>query len=224
MGNGLPYVDIILFALLALFLVYRLSTVLGRRGDEQKRSGPLGTSRDGNEENSDNVVTLRDNGGDAQDEKEPEDPLAAGLWRIGKTDPSFRPDEFVKGARAAFEMVVEAFASGNGKVLKSLLDGPVYENFAAAIREREKAGQTLETTLVGVDKFEIVGAEMQGQNAVITVKFVSGQVNATKDADGEVVDGDVSHVVQVTDIWTFQHDTRASDPNWILVATGGSPD
>lgn len=224
MGNGLPYVDIILFALLALFLVYRLSTVLGRRGDEQKRSGPLGTSRDGNEENSDNVVTLRDNGGDAQDEKEPEDPLAAGLWRIGKTDPSFRPDEFVKGARAAFEMVVEAFASGNGKVLKSLLDGPVYENFAAAIREREKAGQTLETTLVGVDKFEIVGAEMQGQNAVITVKFVSGQVNATKDADGEVVEGDVSHVVQVTDIWTFRHDTSSSDPNWILVATGVNPD
>lgn len=224
MSDGLPYVDIILFALLALFLVYRLSTVLGRRGNEQKRSGPLGTSRDGKEENNDNVVTLRDNGGDAQDAKEPEDPLEAGLWRIGGKDPSFQPEEFVKGARSAFEMVVEAFASGDGKVLKSLLDGPVYENFATAIREREKAGHTLETTLVGIDKFEIVGAELQDHNAVLTVKVVSGQVNATKDADGEVVDGDVSHVVQVTDIWTFQHDTRDSDPNWILVATGGDPD
>ena len=223
MGGSVQYIDIILFALLALFLVYRLSTVLGRRGDEHKHSDPLKASREGAKDTGDNVVTLPDRGGDVLEEKEPDDPLESGLWHIGKADPSFRRNEFVKGARAAFEMVVEAFASGNGKVLKSLLDGPVYENFAAAIREREKAGQTLETTLVGIDTSEIVGAELQGRNARVTVKFVSGQVNATKDADGEVVDGDISHVVQVTDVWTFNRDTSAGDPNWILVATG-SPD
>lgn len=223
MGGSVQYIDIILFALLALFLVYRLSTVLGRRGDEQKHSDPLKASREGANDTGDNVVALPDRGGDVLQEKEPDDPLESGLWYIGKADPSFRRNEFVKGARAAFEMVVEAFASGNGKVLKSLLDGPVYENFAAAIREREKAGQTLETTLVGIDKSDIVGAEMQGRNARITVKFVSGQVNATRDADGEVVEGDISHVVQVTDVWTFNRDTGTGDPNWILVATG-SPD
>jgi predicted lipid-binding transport protein (Tim44 family) len=223
MGGSVQYIDIILFALLALFLVYRLSTVLGRRGGDQKHSDPLKTSREGAKDTGDNVVTLPDRGGDVLEEKEPDDPVESGLWHIGKADPSFRRNEFVKGARAAFEMVVEAFASGNGKVLKSLLDGPVYENFAAAIREREKAGQTLETTLVGIDKSDIVGAEMQNRNARITVKFISGQVNATRDADGEVVDGDISHVVQVTDVWTFNRDTGAGDPNWILVATG-SPD
>ena len=143
MGGSVQYIDIILFALLALFLVYRLSTVLGRRGDEHKHSDPLKASREGAKDTGDNVVTLPDRGGDVLEEKEPDDPLESGLWHIGKADPSFRRNEFVKGARAAFEMVVEAFASGNGKVLKSLLDVPVYENFAAALREREKAGQTL---------------------------------------------------------------------------------
>ena len=223
MGASVQYIDIILFALLALFLVYRLSTVLGRRGDEQNPTDPLKSSRENINDSGDNVISLSDRGGDVLDEKEPEDPLESGLWRIARADPSFRRNEFQKGARTAFEMVVEAFASGNGKVLKSLLDGPVYENFAAAIREREKAGHMLETTLVGIDESEIVGAEMQGRNALVTVKFVSGQVNATRDADGEVVDGDISHVVQVTDVWTFQHDTGARDPNWVLIATG-SPD
>ncbi len=220
MGGNVQYIDIILFALLALFLVYRLSTVLGRRGDEQKNSDPLKVSRENVNDSGDNVVALSDRAGETLAEKAPEDPLESGLWHISKADPSFHREEFVNGARTAFEMVVDAFASGNGKVLKSLLDGPVYENFAAAIREREKAGQTLETTLVGIDESEIVSAEMQGRNARVTVKFISGQVNATKDADGEVVDGDISHVVQVTDVWTFNRDTSARNPNWVLVATG----
>ena len=147
---------------------------------------------------------------------------SAGPARIKAVDRSFREREFVKGARGAFEMVVEAFANGDGKTLKTLLDGPVYENFASAIREREKAGQTLETTLVGIDEAEIIGAELQGRYAVVTVKFVTGQVNATRDASGEIVDGDPNNVVQVTDIWTFRRDARSSDPNWLLIATGSS--
>jgi predicted lipid-binding transport protein (Tim44 family) len=119
-------------------------------------------------------------------------------------------------------MVVDAFAKGDGKVLKSLLDGPVYENFASAIREREKVGHTLETTLVGIDEAEIVSAEVQGRNVIVTVKFVTGQVNATRDASDEIVDGDANKVVQVTDIWTFGRDTNSSDPNWVLIATGSS--
>ena len=151
------------------------------------------------------------------------DSLEAGLAQIKSADRSFREREFIKGARSAFEMIVEAFAKGNGKVLKSLLDDPVYENFASAIREREKAGHTLETTLVGIEQADIIRAEMQGRNAIVTVKFVSGQVNATRDESGDVVEGDPNNVVEVTDIWTFGRDTRRSDPNWSLIATG-APD
>ncbi len=223
MGGGFQFFDIILFAILALFLIYRLGSVLGRRHDDQNhRTDPFGISSEKNDSKGDNVITIRgrtESPGEAQSGM---DSLEAGLAQIKSVDGSFREREFLKGARNAFEMIVEAFAKGDGKVLKSLLDGPVYENFAAAIREREKAGHTLETTLVGIDEAEIIGAEMQGRNAVVTVKFVTGQVNATRDASGEIVDGDVNNVVQVTDIWTFGRDTRTGNPNWVLIATGGS--
>ena len=223
MSGGFQFLDVVLFAALALFLVYRLSTVLGRRGDDHERRIDQASARgESKEENGDNVVEMPGRGDRrAHDaELESSDPLTAGLARVRKADPSFQQGSFIKGAGQAFEMVVAAFAEGNGKVLKSLLDDPVYENFASAIRDREKAGHTLETTLVGIDKAEIIGADMRDRFAQVTVKFISGQVNATMDADGEVVEGDANHVVQVTDIWTFRRDTRSSNPNWVLGATG----
>jgi len=222
MGGGFQFFDIILFAILALFLIYRLGSVLGRRQDDNKhRTDPFGISEK-QESNGDNVVALPDRTEAPVGTAESMDPLEAGFAQIKAVDRSFREREFVKGARSAFEMVVEAFAKGDGKVLKSLLDGPVYENFASAIRDREKAGHTLETTLVGIDEAEIISAELQGRNAIVTVKFVTGQVNCTRDESGEVVDGDPNNVVQVTDIWTFGRDTRSSNPNWLLIATGSS--
>lgn len=230
MNNGLEFFDIILFGVLAVFLIYKLGSVLGRRQDDQKRrADPFGLSGK-RETKGAKVVQMRDR---TEAEAEPEaisvedlegsDPLEAGFAKIRAADPSFRDREFIKGARAAFGMIVEAFAKGEGKTLKTLLAGPVYENFSAAIREREKAGHELETTLVGIDRAEFVSAEMQGPNAVVTVKFVSDQVNVTRDAAGEVVEGDAAEVVQVTDIWTFSRDTRSANPNWLLIATG-SPD
>ena len=226
MGGSFPFIDIILFAVLALFLVYRLSTVLGRRGDDQEPSADQNESLNNKAEAADdNVVTISERGEQRhlEEDLKSSDPLIAGLAAIRKADPSFREREFLKGARAAFEMIVGAFAEGNGKILKSLLDGPVYENFATAIREREKAGHSLETTLVGIEEAEITGAEMRDRNVRVTVKFVSGQVNATTDSSGDVVEGDSGQAVQVTDIWTFQRDARTADPNWVLAATG-SPD
>jgi len=220
MGGGLQFFDIILFAILALFLIFRLGSVLGKRQDDQKRrSDPFGISEK-QESPKDNVVAMHDQAEVPAEDLDAMDPIEAGLARIRAVDSRFREREFLKGARAAFEMVVEAFAKGDGKTLKMLLDGPVYDNFTSAIREREKAGQELETTLVGIDEAEIISAELQGRNAIVTVKFVTGQVNATRDAAGEVVDGDPNNVVQVTDIWTFGRDTRSSNPNWALIATG----
>lgn len=219
MGGGLQFFDIILFAILALFLIFRLGSVLGRRQDDHK---PGADPAANSQTQRDNVVAMQNRDDKPGGDQEPADPLEAGLESIKAADPGFRDREFVKGARGAFEMIVEAFASGNGKTLKSLLDGPVYDNFASAIREREKAGNALETTLVGIEEAEIVSAEMQGSNAAVTVKFVTNQVNATMNASGEIVDGDPNNVVEVTDIWTFGRDTRSSNPNWMLIATGTS--
>ncbi len=226
MGSGFPFIDIVIYAAVALFLIYKLGTVLGRRGDDQQSGADRFGMRESRKKGAagDNVVNMPDAG-----QRPPEmdygsmDPIEAGIAQIKAADSSFREKEFLAGARKAFEMIIDAFAAGNAKILKYLLESSVYENFAAAIREREKAGHTLETTLVGIDDAEIVAAEMRGTDAVVTVKFVTGQVNATRDADGEVVEGDPNNVVQVTDIWTFGRNTRASDPNWVLIATG-TPD
>ncbi len=209
---------------MALFLIYRLGSVLGRRGDDQQdRANRFDKPGDQPVSAADHVVAIPGRGGPRGADTEAMDPLEAGLAKIKAADPRFREKEFLKGARTAFEMIVEAFASGNGKTLKSILDGPVYENFAAAIRAREKAGQTLESTLVGIEESEIIAAEIQGRDAIVTVKFVTEQINITRDADGAVVEGDPNHVVPVTDIWTFRRNIRSTDPNWVLIATA-SPD
>jgi predicted lipid-binding transport protein (Tim44 family) len=103
-----------------------------------------------------------------------------------------------------------------------LLSNDVYEDFAGAIKTRVEAGDTLETTVIGVKEVELIEAELQGRTAFATIKFVSEQINVTRDASGEVVDGDPNHVASITDIWTFARNTRSRDPNWTLVATRSS--
>lgn len=123
------------------------------------------------------------------------------------------------GARTAFEMIVQAFAEGDTELLQNLLNDEVYNNFLQAIRAREAEGQTLENTLVRIRGAEAIEAYIEGRTAFITVKITSEQVNVTRDAEGEVVEGDPNHIAEVTDIWTFGRDIRARDPNWELVAT-----
>lgn len=220
MGGGFQIFDIVLFAVLALLLVFKLASVLGRRGeDEGRQTDPFRIS-DRETVSDDNVVEMPERDGPSPEELAAMEPLEAGMALIKVADPSFRDREFIKGARMAFEAVLEAFAKGDAKTLKSLLDNTVYENFAGAIREREKAGHQLETTIVGIDESEIVMAEMNENLASITVKFVTEQVNDLKDANGEIVEGDPASVVRVTDVWTFSRNTKHPDPNWLLVATG----
>lgn len=223
MGGGFEYFDIILFAMIAAFLVYRLGSVLGKRtGHEQQGRDPFtpagAKEGQGAEAGNDNVVAIpsRD---DEPAETEPDTPLGAAITQIKVADRSFTRKGFVDGARSAFEMVITAYALGDMKTLRSLLSEEVYNNFAEAVRTRERSSQTQETTLVGVDSAEIIDAEMDGRNALVTVKFVSQQVNAIRNEAGDVIDGDPNRVDQVTDIWTFSRDTRAPDPNWSLVAT-----
>lgn len=224
MGGSFGFLDIILFAMVAAFLVYRLGTNLGKRtGHERRRDpfGPVGAPKNAPAETAkDNIVTLPDRGAEGPAEQTP---LAAGITQIKVADPSFEPARFVDGARAAFEMIVAAFAAGDRETLRSFLSDTVYNNFASAIEAREQAGHTQETTLVGIDAVDILEARMDGRDAIVTIKYVSDQANVTRDAAGETIEGDPNAVVRVTDIWTFSRDTRSSDPNWTLIGTS-SPD
>jgi len=234
MGNGFQFMDIILFAMIAAFLVFRLRGVLGKRdGHEGGYRDPFKPDQaDDSASNDDNVVHLTDREqAELADDDNPygeldtaaagssDDALSMGLRDIRKADPGFDPEQFANGANMAFEMVLNAYADGDTATLKNLLSPDVFSNFAKAISEREQAGETLEDTLVDIRSADLVEAYMEGRQALVTIKFVTDQVNATRDENGDVVDGNPTEIITITDFWTFARDTKSRDPNWILAAT-----
>jgi predicted lipid-binding transport protein (Tim44 family) len=223
MGDLPHYFDIILFAMVAAFLVLRLRSVLGRRtGQERPHDPMLRRAEAPGEKIGDKVVALGSRNAAVRPPvatAPPADAVAAGLERIGGADPGFDAAQFLDGARAAFEMIVGAFAAGDKARLRPLLSDEVFTPFSAAIDERAAARETLETRIVGLKRLDIVEAGLTGRAARITVKFVSDQINVLRAHDASVVDGDPDHPVEKTDFWSFSRDTRASDPNWVLEAT-----
>ena len=218
------YFDIILFGMIAAFLVLRLRSVLGRRtGNERRRElfprrpapitdkpnpDRMATPDDADKTTSISAATVK-----------PADAVAEGLGRIRRADQGFDPSQFLEGARIAFEMIVTGFAKGDKAALRPLLSDEVFRPFAQTIDERVAAKETVETRDLKLDDAEIAEADMAGRTARVTLKLVSHQVSVTRAMDGSIVDGDPEHAVEKTDYWTFARDTRSSDPNWILVAT-----
>lgn len=224
MGESFQFLDIIFVAMVAAFIVLRLRSVLGRRTGHERPSPESVRGRDSVRDEK--VISLPD-----RTDAEPEarggaqvdfgdSPAAAGLTQIQIADPTFRLDQFIEGARSAYEMIVGAFAAGDTDALRPLLADDVYGNFDAAIEERQRRGQTLESTLVGIKRAEVVSAELEDGEARLTVRFESEIVSITKDGEGRIVEGDPHAVRQVTDLWTFSRDVRSSNPNWVLIATG----
>jgi predicted lipid-binding transport protein (Tim44 family) len=150
---------------------------------------------------------------------EPGSALAAGLDAVAHEDRSFDAQGFLTGARAAYEMIVTAYANGDRRSLKDLLAREVYEGFEAAIRDREQRGEKVESRFVSIESADLIGAEVRGKTAHVTVRFVSQLVSATRDRAGKVIDGSPDKVTTVTDVWTFARDVSSRDPNWKLVAT-----
>ena len=221
----MQFLDIILIAAIAAFLIFRLRSVLGRRDGHEGQPGydPFRQGqRDGDGQAEEKVVHLPDREPEPAKPAPPDfgsGPAAEGMKQIYNVDNSFDPQEFVGGARQAFEIIVAAFADGDKQALRPLLANDVYDDFAGAIDARQSEGHSLETTLVGIDSAEIIEAELQGKTAFVTVKFVSQQINVTRDSEGRIVDGAPGETVTITDIWTFARNTRSRDPNWALVAT-----
>lgn len=220
MDDGLHALDIVFFAVVAVFLILRLRSVLGKRTGTEKP--PAQWTRGPAEANpADNVVDLgraRKPVEDAQPAPSA-GPVGRGEAAIRARDPSFTTQNFLSGARMAFEMIVGAYAVGDKKALRPLLADQVYKPFCDAIDDRARAGEEMTTEVMGILSAEMIEAVLVGSVAQVTVRFVSEQINVIKDLDGKVVDGDPSRIAKVTDEWTFSRDTRAGDPNWQLSAT-----
>ncbi len=213
--------DILLLAMVAGVVLFRLYTVLGRRtGHERPPQDKYRFS--GNA--PDDAAVAHEEGRPivrVASLERPSDPVASGLLDIQLADRNFDKDHFVSGARAAYEMIVTAYAANDRAGLRPLLGDEVYGAFDAAMRERETRGEKLAFTFVGFKDVKIVAAALKNRVAEITLAFGAQFISATSNAQGTVVEGDTKTVRDVTDVWTFSRDTRARDPNWILVTTSG---
>jgi predicted lipid-binding transport protein (Tim44 family) len=224
----------IIFLALAVLIFLKLRSVLGQRtGRERPPYDPFSARDQVRGSTGDKVVTLPTRAVEqAAKPAEPAEPVdrwkgiaasgsatASGLDAILAVDKSFDPRHFLTGARAAYEMIVVAFAQGDRRTLREWLSKDVYDSFDAVIRDRESRGETTETRFVSIDTTEIAGAELRARTAQLTTRFVSQLVSVTRDKSGNVTDGNADKVTDVTDVWTFARDITSRDPNWKLVAT-----
>ena len=223
-------VDIIILAIVVAVLVFQLRRVLGERNGNEPtlpaadpfaapqpvRTGvgasPLERAMGAKPVNA----TVLLDGVPPSDE-----PLSVnqGLQQIKDYDSEFDERAFMNGARAAFEMIVKAYARGDLETLKNLLAPSLYDHFAEDAKARAQKNYTMETTLHKISSTTITAARMIGFDAEVTVEFVSEQTGVVRDASHQVVTGDPAAHEEIRDIWIFRRDTRGTDPAWHLTET-----
>jgi predicted lipid-binding transport protein (Tim44 family) len=216
-SGGFP-IDLVLFGMIAAFLVLRLRGILGKRTGYERQAPPV------------QPVPLRPvNGPIIEAKAEPPQPAAAqtvpetasptgqALAQMKALDRTFDPARFLAGADQAFRMIVAAFAAGDRVGLRALLSDDTYGAFEQAISAREKAGETQVSEIKSMQHLGIDHAELKGRVGAVTVKIVSDQISYTLDANGRPLTG-ADAVTEIIDLWTFERDLSQQDPTWRLVA------
>jgi predicted lipid-binding transport protein (Tim44 family) len=215
-ASGFP-IDLVLFGMIAAFLVLRLRSILGKRTGFERPAPPV-------------QAPLRPASGPIIDAKpDPVTPAAAqsvpdagsptglALARMREIDRNFDPARFLAGADQAFRMIVAAFAAGDRAALRPLLGDETYAAFEQAISAREKAGETQVSEIKAMQHLSVDSAELKGRVGLVTARIVSDQVSYTHDKDGRPLMG-TDAVTEITDLWTFERDLSQQDPTWRLVA------
>ena len=215
--------DIVIFAALAVFILYKLYEVLGKddlNEAQRKQSNVVdlnaASDKFGNEISDIAYKVVND---EKELEAEHGKDVAGKIKLIRNLDPSFDDKDFLKGASKAFEMILSSFAKGDKKTLKPLLNREVYNEFSTEIDNREKSEVTHELTLVAIIKAAIKNISLSKSTAKIAVEIVSEQINILRNKEGEIIEGEPSHVDQVAEKWTFSRNLASKNPNWELVAT-----
>lgn len=217
--ESFKFVDIILLAMVAGFLILRLRSTLGRRTGHENQPDNF---------SSDNkIVKLQSRKIDETPEAENLnlDPrykgtkFEKGLLEILSIDPHFNINDFINGAKKAFEIILLAFSRYDKEALRPMLASDVYKSFETAICEREDLGEVSETELISINVAEFNEVGISGDVASIAMRFESEQINIIKSDDGQVVEGSKDQIEPVVDIWTFERNLKSDNPNWLLVST-----
>ena len=220
--NSIPYIDILILAMIAVFIINRLKNVLGKKtGNEQdivekftqgkssfKESPPDNTSQIKNSKHKEKLALKRFH---------PEDKVNNSLKSIHGLDLNFSIEDFINGAKKAFEFIISNYSQENIKPLKKLLSPQIFNDFDSQITERTKKKQNLDITIISVKDSKIINAKISKKSlASITVNFLSEQVQVTKNLRGDIVEGDSNQILEISENWTFNRNLKNKDPNWTL--------
>ncbi len=216
MDGGFQYGDIIVIAAIAAFIILRYRAMLGEKSGRDVSDLPRPIK------DLEPVIQLPEREVakpvEKKADKEPS-AFADQFSAMRAIDKEFSAEEFIAGAKGAYEMVIEAYNEADHDTLKMLLADPIYKEFKASLADNEKQGRTAHTTLVAIMKAEITDAKLRGNKAVITVDFHSEQIPLVRNAQGEIVEGDPSSQEAVEDQWVFERNLSSADPAWKVIDT-----
>ena len=208
MQLSLPFIDIIIFAIIAIFLVYRLKSILGQNSDGNKQNNKINIGK----KDFTNVVKLGNRQSDVNDKK-------INMDSIYIEDPTFNEKEFLKGAQKFFEMVIDSFVKGDLKNIEMYIDSKLNKNFQLVIDERLKEEESLDINIIKTISISIKDVKKLKNFLRVSVLFETEQIKVLKDKKGEIIDGDQKKSILVKDLWTFEKKIQSDDLNWILVET-----
>lgn len=219
MGSGGFPIDLLLFGMIAAFLVLRLRGILGRKTGFERPAQPEApqTAVPGIGRPAPVSVVNSRPETPARPLPDPASPAGAALVQMRTVDRNFDPQHFLNGAEAAFRLIVGAFAAGDRVALRPLLGDDTYRSFESAIAAREAAGETQRSEIKSIESLTVEEAALFGNQAAITLRIVSDQVAETLDRGGRPVSG-ADAVAEIIDIWTFERDLSQPDPAWRLSA------
>ena len=208
MQLSLPFIDIIIFAIIAIFLVYRLKSILGQNSDGNEQNNKV----DFGKKNLTNVVKL-------QNKESAKSETIVTKDSIYKDEPNFNEKEFLKGAQNFFEMVIDCFVKGDLKNIEMYIDDKLNKNFQSVIDERLNEEESLDINIIKMISIKINNVKKVKNFLRVSVLFETDQIKVLKDKKGNIIDGDQKKSILVRDLWTFEKKIQSKDLNWILVET-----
>ena len=216
-------IQLLVLAGIAVFLILRLKNVLGTREGFEKPPMPAPGSVDPAERNRQNFEVIE--GGvdhDIVDHVDEDSDAAKALTQMKRVDPTFSVNEFLQGARGAYEMILMGFERGEMDEIEPFLSDDVKDAFAEVFKQREEKGLIVEASFVGVRETSLNDAQFDDttKEAEVTVKFIGELTSVVRDSAGDIIEGDPNAIKRQKDVWTFGRNMGSDDPNWQLVATG----
>jgi len=226
-GNWRVIVEIVILAMIAVFLGLRLYAVLGRRPEDSdeplrrrlEQADPQATPGAMPAKLAEKATIATRAVGSSAEPTAFDASAEAGIRSLIAADRRFDVTLFLTGAKAAYGMVLETFWRGDKDALAQLCERAVYDSLAAAIDARTEAGETIDARLIRINDARIVSADYTAPMARIAVRFVADIASVTRNADGTVVAGSLDDAIESRDLWTFTRDLTSRDPDWQLDET-----